>query len=211
MVRLVINSLSPWQGTNDTAECCGNFLQGRQYIRPGPTWKSQMQAGPTLKQLEDAVSSQATYGARRAVGTHDGPSEIHLADYSLRHWTRRDDSAGTTILYHLHIYRRAHSLSVMTTGRQSCWSMGTAAASAWAAGPFEGLWAGRSSGRTKLEYTAASGRHDHATFGSAPTRQSDDRDSEPDYLVVLATSDDARAGCYISRLYSGSFLTYISS
>ena len=61
--------------------------------------------------------------------------------------------------------------------------MGTAAASAGAAGPSQGLRAGRSSRRTKLEYTAASGRHDHATFGSGPTRQSDDRDSEPDYLL----------------------------
>ena len=61
--------------------------------------------------------------------------------------------------------------------------MGTAAASAGAAGPSEGLRAGRSSGRTKPEYTAASGRRDHATFGSGPTRQSDDRDSEPDYLL----------------------------
>ena len=61
--------------------------------------------------------------------------------------------------------------------------MGTAAASAGAAGPSEGLRAGRSSRRTKPEYTAASGRHDHATFGSGPTRQSDDRDSEPDYLL----------------------------
>ena len=61
--------------------------------------------------------------------------------------------------------------------------MGTAAASAGAAGPSEGLRAGLSSGRTKPEYTAASGRHDHATFGSGPTRQSDDRDSEPDYLL----------------------------
>ena len=61
--------------------------------------------------------------------------------------------------------------------------MGTAAASAGAAGPSEVLRAGRSSGRTKPEYTAASGRHDHATFGSGPTRQSDDRDSEPDYLL----------------------------
>ena len=50
-------------------------------------------------------------------------------------------------------------------------------------GPSEGLRAGRSSGRTKPEYTAASGRHDHATVGSGPTRQSDDRDSEPDYLL----------------------------
>ena len=61
--------------------------------------------------------------------------------------------------------------------------MGTAAASAGAAGPSEGLRAGRSSGRTKLEYTAASGRHDHATLRSGPTRQSDERDSEPDYLL----------------------------
>ena len=32
-------------------------------------------------------------------------------------------------------------------------------------------------------YTAASGRHDHATYRSGPTRQSDDQDSEPDYLL----------------------------
>ena len=61
--------------------------------------------------------------------------------------------------------------------------MGAAAASAGAAGPFEGLRAGRSSGRTEPEYTAASGRRDHATFGSGPTRQSDQRDLEPDYLL----------------------------
>ena len=60
--------------------------------------------------------------------------------------------------------------------------MGTAAASARAAGPSEGIRAGRICGRTKPEYTAASGRHDHATFGSGPTRQSDDRDYEPGYL-----------------------------
>ena len=63
--------------------------------------------------------------------------------------------------------------------------MGTAAASAGAAGPSEGLRAGRSSGRTQLEYPAASGRHDHATSGSGPMRQSDDLDSEPDYLLRL--------------------------
>ena len=56
--------------------------------------------------------------------------------------------------------------------------MGTAAASAGAAGPSEGLRAGRSCGRTKPEYTAPSGRH-----GSGPTRQSDDRDSVLDYLL----------------------------
>ena len=63
--------------------------------------------------------------------------------------------------------------------------MDAAAASAGAAGPSTGLRAGRSSERTKPEYPAASGRRDHATFGSGPMRQSDsdDRDSEPDYLL----------------------------
>ena len=61
--------------------------------------------------------------------------------------------------------------------------MGTAAASAGAAGPSEDLRTGRSSGRTKPEYTAAGGRRDHATYGSGPTRQFDERDSEPDYLL----------------------------
>ena len=39
-----------------------------------------------------------------------------MADCSLRH--RRDGSAGTTILYHLRIYRRPHSSLVMTAGRR---------------------------------------------------------------------------------------------
>ncbi len=46
----------------------------------------------------------------------------------------------------------------------SCWGVGTAAASAGAIGPFPGLRAGQSSGRTKPEYTAARGRHDHVTY-----------------------------------------------
>ena len=83
--------------------------------------------------------------------------------------------------------------------------MGTAVASAGAAGPSEGLRAGRSSGRTKPEYTAASGRHNRATFGSGPTRQSDDRDSEPDYLL---TSDEARAGYCL--IIAHSFLAHKS-
>ena len=58
--------------------------------------------------------------------------------------------------------------------------MGNAAASAGAAGPSEGLRAGGSSWRTKPEYPAASGPRD---YGSGPARQSDDRDSEPDYLL----------------------------
>ena len=50
--------------------------------------------------------------------------------------------AGTTILYHLRIYRRQHSSSGMTAGRRELLGMGTAAASAGAAGPSEGLRAG---------------------------------------------------------------------
>ena len=61
--------------------------------------------------------------------------------------------------------------------------MGTAAASAGAAGPSEGLRARLSSGRAKPENPAAGGRRNQATFGSGPTLQSDDRNSEPDYLL----------------------------
>ena len=65
-----------------------------------------------------------------------------MADYSLRH--RRDYNAGTKILYHLCIcrHRGSHSSSVMTAGRRELLGMGTAAASAGAAGPSEGLRAG---------------------------------------------------------------------
>ena len=65
---------------------------------------------------EELVSTQVPNGASRAVGTHHGPTRIHLADYSLRH--RRDGNAGTTIRYHPRIYRRQHSSSVMTAGRR---------------------------------------------------------------------------------------------
>ena len=69
--------------------------------------------------------------------------------------------------------------------------MGTAAG---AAGPSEGLRAGRSSGRTKPEYTAASGRHDHATTGRAEASV-----RRPGLGArLLATSDEARAGWCIA-------------
>ena len=74
----------------------------------------------------------------------DGPSGRITGrlgyDYRLRH--RRDGIAGTTILYHLRIYRRPHSPSGTTAGRRELLGMGTAAASAGAAGPSEGLRAG---------------------------------------------------------------------
>ena len=54
--------------------------------------------------------------------------------------------------------------------------MGTAAASAGAAGPFEGLRAGWSSGRTE----AGAHRGERAAH---LRERADDRDSEPDYLL----------------------------
>ena len=99
-------------------------------------------------------------------------------DYGPRH--RRDGNlkAGTTILYHLRIYRRPHSSSRMTAGRQGLLGMGTAAASAGAAGPSQGLRAGWSSGRTEAEAGV------HRSERTAHLRErADDRDSEPDYLL----------------------------
>ena len=72
MVCLVINSLSLWQGTNYTAECGGNLLQGRQDIRPGPTRTSRMQAGPTLKPSEAEYESEQ---AQTKDGAGGGPAE----------------------------------------------------------------------------------------------------------------------------------------
>ena len=97
-------------------------------------------------------------------------------------------NAGTTILYHLRIDHRPHSSSGMTAGRRELLGMGTASASAVAAGPSEGLWAKRSSGQTKPEYTAPSGRHDHATTG-AGRRVSHG----------LTTGTWSQATCYVRR------------
>ena len=100
----------------------------------------------------------------QAVGTHDGPTRIHVADYSLRH--RRDGNAGTTILYHLRNRRRPHSSSGMTAGRRGCWG--------WAPPPLppgpqdlpRDYGPDGAAGGLKPEYTAASGPR---TFGSGPT------------------------------------------
>jgi hypothetical protein len=130
---------------------------------------------------------------RRAVGTHYGPTRIHQADYSPRH--RRDGRAGTTILLsspHLPPGRAASRSDYGPDGAVGVW--GNAVVSAGAAGPFrdygpgrsrrrrrrrrrgrstfQGLRAGWSGGRTKPEYPATSGRHDHATFRGAGRRVS---------------------------------------
>ena len=127
-----------------------------------------------LERPSETVSTQAPNGASRAVGTHHGPTRIHLADYSLRH--RRDYNAGTTMLYHPRNYRRQHSSSVMTAGCRELLEHGHRRRIRRSRRTFRGT-TGRTEQRADPEYTAASGRRDHATFGSGPTRQSDDRDS----------------------------------
>ena len=64
----------------------------------------------------------------------------------------------------------------MTAGRQGLLGMGTAAASAGAARPSEGLRAGWSSGRTE----AGVHRGERTTH---LRERANDRDSEPDYLL----------------------------
>ena len=64
----------------------------------------------------------------------------------------------------------------MTAGRRELLGMGTAAASAGAAGPSQGLRAGWSSGRTE----AGVHRGERTTH---LRERADDRDSEPDYLL----------------------------
>ena len=64
----------------------------------------------------------------------------------------------------------------MTTGRQGLLGMGTAAVSAGAAGPSQGLRAGWSSGRTE-----AGGHRGERT--AHLRERAYDRDSEPDYLL----------------------------
>ena len=99
-----------------------------------------------------------------------------MADYILRHRRDGNRDAGTTILYHLRNRRRPHSSSGMSAGRRELLGMGIAAASAGAAGPSQGLRAGRSSGRTE----AGVPRGERTTH---LRERADDRDSEPDYLL----------------------------
>ena len=81
--------------------------------------------------------------------------------------------------------------------------MGTTAAAAGAAGPSRDYWPGGASRRTKPEYPAASGRHDHATFrerAEASVRYSGLG------ARLLATSDEARAGFKLVHCIITAFL-----
>ena len=137
------------------------------------------------------VSTQAPNGASRAVGTHHGPTRIHMADYRLRH--RRDGNAGTTILYHPRIYRCQHSSS------DDCGPPG--AVGGWAP-PL--LPPGRQDLPRDYGQDGAAGGLSRST-----SRRADDTTTRlrerADASVrrpglgarLLATSDEARAGWYI--------------
>ena len=104
-----------------------------------------------------------------------------MADYSVRH--RRDGNAGTTILYHPRNYRRPHSSSVMTAGRRELLEDGHRRRFRRGRRTFRGT-----TGRTEQRVDGAGVHRGERTtrprdYGSGPTRQSDDRDSEPDYLL----------------------------
>ncbi len=68
---------------------------------------------------------------------------------------RSDSRAGTTILYHLLIYSRIHSLRVtwMTTGRTELFEHGHCSSIRWGSRTFQGLHARWSRRLTKQEYT----------------------------------------------------------
>jgi hypothetical protein len=76
--------------------------------------------------------------------------------------------------------------------------MGTAAAIAGAAGPFQGLRDEWSSGQNKLEYTAAHGRHDHETI-----QEQDNASVQCTGIRArpLAMADEALAGFVYSFYY----------
>ena len=99
------------------------------------------------------------------------------------------------ILYHLRNRHRPHSSSGMTAGRQGLLGMGTAAASAGAAGPSQGLRAGRSSGRTEAGV--------HRSERTTHLRERADasvrcKDLEQTDLCAVA---EARAGyCFVDKV-----------
>ena len=129
-----------------------------------------------LDELSGRITGRLGYTCRLQPTPSEGRQRWHYDTPTILLRHRRDGNAGTTILYHLRNRRRPHSSSGMTAGGQGLSGMGTAAASAGAAGPSQGLRAGRSSGRTEAGVPR----------GERTTRlrtRADDRDSEPDYLL----------------------------
>ena len=88
----------------------------------------------------------------------------------------------------------------MTAGRRDLLGMGTAAASAGAAGPSQGLRAGWSSGRT--EAGVHRGERDHAPSGAGRRPGLGAR--------LLATSDEARAGWFVNDQFERFFLSQLA-
>ncbi len=130
-------------------------------MAPGSDTEQQRRASGCSSQRGDdshatgGVRVQTTYMTYMELDEHGRQTQIHLANYSLRH--RRDGRAGTTILFHLRNYRQTHSPSVMTTGRTELLEHGHHRRYCRGRRTFQGLLAGWSSGQTKAEYTATSG------------------------------------------------------
>ncbi len=123
---------------------------------PRSKLRAVLALSPYATRLRRSSGQQWRICCRDALGC----TRMHRVDYSPRH--RRDGRAGTTILYQARIYRRTHSLSVMTTGGQL---LGHGHRRRYRLGRrTRDLPGTRSSRRTEPEYTAARGRHDHATF-----------------------------------------------
>ena len=156
-----------------TTRCLGRpSCLRRPYIEAPTIWSCPNQ--PARR----GVSTQAPNGASRVVGTHHGPTRIHLADYSLRN--RRDGNA-----VHYDTLSSPQPPLPAPFLRDDCgptglMGMGTAAASAGAGGPSKGLRAGWSSGRTEAGVHRPSGAGRRPGLGAR----------------LLATSDEARAGWY---------------
>jgi hypothetical protein len=72
-----------------------------------------------------------------------GDIRLDTGSYSPRHLM--DCIAGTTILYHPHIYRWTQSLSVMTTGLPGLLEYGHRRSIRWGSRTFQGLRARQSS------------------------------------------------------------------
>ena len=169
------------------SRCAGLQLQPLLGLQPLRCRTARQAAPPRLQPMArsphrglcsrrfraERVSTRAPNEASRAVGTHYGPTRIHgpTGAYAI---------GGTATL--------AQRCSIISArlppalflrddcGPPGLLGMGTAAASAGAVGPSQGLRAGWSSGRTEAGV--------HRGERSMHLRErADDRDKEPDYLL----------------------------
>ena len=142
----------------------------------------------------------------RAVGTHCWPTRMYRACYRPRHRSqiRREGEAGTTILNHLHNYRRTLPIQRMTTGWMELLENGHRRHYRKGSRTLRLTTAGRTEQRAgeagviQLQADCTTTR----PHGSGPTRQSDAGDSEPMNMLQAP-----RHGPGLSADYSGGTFT----